>query len=112
MLRPIGREQDTKNIYLVYSTPLCCCNYLKKCTGGSRGPRGACGKLGHGKRVDGSSVRVCFACGRPKGDTTAPPFRPPETCWRWDVLGGADGFGTLCAGSLGSWTEFQYRKQY
>ena len=32
--------------------------------------------------------------------------------WRWDVLSGADGFGTLCAGLLGTWTEFQYRKQY
>ena len=36
----------------------------------------ACGKLEHGKRDDGSSAQVCFACGRPKDDTTAEPFRP------------------------------------
>ena len=46
-------------------------------------------KLGHGKRVNGSSVRMCFACGRPKGDTTAAPSRAELTgsahcvpgCW-------------------------------
>ena len=70
-----------KNIDLVYSTPpRAAANYLKKCTGKSRGPRGACGKLEHGRRVDGSSVRVCFACGRPKGDTTAEPSRPSTEC--------------------------------
>ena len=65
-----------KNTYLVYSTPMCCCKLLEKCTDRFRGPRGACGKLVHGKRVDGSSVRVCFARGRLKGDTTAEPSRP------------------------------------
>ena len=55
---------------------MCCCKLLGKVYRQVRGPRGACGKLEHGKRVDGSSARVCFACGRPKGDTTAAPSRP------------------------------------
>ena len=53
----------------IYS-PCAAANYLKKCRGRSRGPKGACGKLEHGKRVDGSSVRMCFACGRSKSHTT------------------------------------------
>ena len=79
---------EIRNIYIC--PPCAAANYLKKCTCGSRGPREACGKLGHYS-----------------GAVT-----PTEAYWRWDVLGGADGFGTLCAGLLATWTEFQYRKQY
>ena len=61
-----------KKIY----TPQVLLKLLEKCTGWSRGPRGACGKLEHGKHVDGSSVRMCFACGRPKDDATAASSRP------------------------------------
>ena len=65
-----------KYIPVMQSPPCAAANYMKKCTGRSRGPKGVCGKLEHGKRVDGSSVRACFTCGRPKGDTTAAPSRP------------------------------------
>ena len=53
---------EMRKIY-IYS-PCAAVNYLKMSSRKSRGPRGACGNLEHGKRMDGSSVRVCFACGR------------------------------------------------
>ena len=57
---------------------MCVGNYSKKSTRRLRGPRGACGKDDHGKRVEGSSVRVCFACDRSKDDATALSSQP----WR------------------------------
>ena len=42
----------------------------------SRGPLRACGKLEHGKRVEGNSVVVCYACDHLKDDSTVASSRP------------------------------------
>ena len=54
------------------------CKLLENNTRRSRCSLGACGKVEHGKRVDGNSVAVCYACDRPKDEATGAPSRP----WR------------------------------
>ena len=66
--------------------PCSAVNYSKNSTLRPRGPREACGKDEHGKHVDRSSVRVCFAFDRPKDDTTAcssPPWWHSEDGPYW-----------------------------
>ena len=53
-----------------------CCKLIEKNTRRSRGPIGACGKVEHGKRVEGSAVAVCYACDRPKDDATVARSHP------------------------------------
>ena len=75
-----------------------CCKLLEKNTRRSRGPIGACGKVEHGKRVEGSIVAVCYACGRPKDDATVAtsnpwrhvgdgPYRTGLTDWAFSIQG-------------------------
>ena len=77
---PSSVAADYLKTMLTRYLPCAAANYLKKSTPNPRGPRGpsgACGKLEHGERISGSSVWVCFACGRPNDDATAlssPPW--------------------------------------
>ena len=89
-----------------YSTPICCCKPLEKVyrqiQGSQRGMWEARTRQARRWKLSPSVLCVWSSEGRHYRGTVL----PTEAYWRWDVLGGAGGFGTLYAGFLGTWTEF------